>query len=234
MTCELVTPGPVEKIGFFTVDECFNPVYGVDAGYIDDCASIGAIEPQTEDTRPEFLLACPNGNIRAYVPPRTVTKTTDAAFNVPWLPIEFLASAGAVTPVVFNGEVVGYSDCDEAIKLIVAVWQELLGNDACGGGDLGAPSIVTLYALRDVRFTETGTKGTSDARYVIAGKTVKANLGSGPLPLFFDSSEPDEPAWPDECIQVCVKGTPFKSAAPPEECGLITTEEPDTPCTPAS
>lgn len=234
MVCELVTPGPVQKIALFTVDSCFNPVYGVDQGYVDDCATVGGIEPQTEDTRPEFLQACPNGDIRAYVPARTVTKTTDATFNFPWLPIEFLAANGAVTPIVFNGETVGYTDCDEAINLLAVVWQELLGNDACGGGDVGASSIVSIYAMRDVRFSETGTKGTSDFRYTVTGKTVKANVGSGPIPLFFDEGDPDTPAWPDSCIQVCVKGAVFKAAAPPDECGLITTVEPDDPCTPAS
>lgn len=231
MACELTTPGPVQKIGLFAVDECFNPIYGVDAGYVDDCATVGAVEPQTQDTREEFLKTCPNGDIRAYVPARTVTVTTDVTFNFPWLPVEWLAAAGAVTPVVFNGETVGYSDCDQAINLIAVVWQELLGNDACGGGQVGASSIATVYALRDVRFSQDGDVGTSDFNYTVVGRTQKANIGSGPLPLFFDSGTPETPAYPDECLEVCAKGTVFKAAAPPAECGTVDTVAPVEPCT---
>lgn len=234
MVCDLTTPGPVQSVALFTVDECFNPIYGADAGYVDDCATVGAIAPQTEDTRPEFLATCPNGDIRAYVPARTVTKTTDVSLNFKWLPIEFLAAAGATNPITFNGDVIGYSDCDNAVNLIAVVWQELLGNDACGGGDVGASSIVTVYALRDVRISEDGEKGTSAFNYQVTGKAIRANIGSGPIPLFFDESAPDEAAWPDACIEVCAKGAVFKAYTPPEECGLVTTVEPDDPCTPAS
>jgi hypothetical protein len=234
MVCELVTPGPVQKIGLFAVDECYNPIYGVDGGYIDDCATVGAVEPQTEDTRTEFLKACPNGDIRAYVPARTVTKSTDVTFNFAWLPVEWLAAAGAVTPIMFNGETVGYSDCDQAVNLIAVIWQELLGNEACGGGTVGASSIATVYALRDVRFSSDGDVGTSAFNYTVIGKAVRANIGSGPIPLFFDEGDPDEPAWPDDCIEVCAKGAVFKAAAPPVECGTVTTVEPETPCVTAS
>lgn len=234
MVCDLTTPGPIQKIGLFAVDECFNPVYGADAGYIDDCATPAEIAPQTEDTRAEFLKTCPNGDIRAYVPPRTVTKYTDVGFNFAWLPVEFLAAVGAVTPVVFNGETVGFSDCDEAVNMIAIVWQELLGSDDCGGGETGASSIATVYAIRDVRFSQSGTPGTSDFNYTVNGRTVRADIGSGPIPLFFDSGDDTEAAWPDTCLEVCAKGTVFKAYAPPEECGLIDTTEPPDPCTPAS
>lgn len=234
MACELVTPGPQQGVALFSVDDCYNPVYGTDAGYFDNCAQVGAIAPITADTRPEFLKTCPNGDIRAHVPARTVTTTTDVTFNFAWLPVEYLASIGASNPIVFNGETVGYSDCDNAVKLIAVVYQELLGNDACGGGVQGASSVVTVYALRDVRISSDGLPGSSDFNYTVIGKAVRANIGSGPIPLFFDEADPTEAAWPDDCIEVCAKGAVFKAFGPPEECGFITTVEPVDPCVTAS
>lgn len=234
MACELVTPGPQQGVALFSVDSCFNPVYGTDAGYFDNCAQVGAIAPITADTRPEFLKTCPNGDIRAYVPARTVTTTTDVTFNFAWLPIEFLAAIGAANPIVFNGETVGISDCDNAVNLIAVVYQELLGNDACGGGEQGASSVATVYALRDVRISSDGLPGSSDFNYTVIGKAVSANIGSGPIPLFFDEGDPTEAAWPDDCIEVCAKGAVFKAFGPPEECGFITTVEPVDPCVTAS
>lgn len=234
MVCELITPGPVQGVGLFAVDECYNPVYGTDAGYFDNCATVGAVEPQTADTREEFLKTCPNGDIRAYVPARTVVTTTDVTFNFAWLPIEFLAIVGAVEPVTFNGETVGYSDCDAQINLLAIVWQELLGNDACGGGEQGASSLATAYVLRDVRIASDGDFGTSGFNYTLTGRTVTANIGSGPIPLFFDSEDPEAAAWPTDCIPVCRKGTPFKAFGPPADCGIIDTEAPEDECVTAS
>lgn len=234
MVCEQITPGPVQGVLLFAVDDCFNPVYGTDAAYFDNCAMPGAVAPVTADTRAEFLKTCPNGDIRAYVPARTVTTTTDVPLNFAWLPIEFLAAIGATTPIVFNGETVGYSDCDEAIRLGALVFQELLGSDACGGGELGPQSVVTAYALRDVRISSDGDVGTSGFNYQLVGKAVSANIGSGPIPLFYDSGDPDEAAWPEDCIEVCAKGAVFKSFGPPAECGVITTVEPEDSCVTAS
>lgn len=234
MVCEQITPGPVQGVLLFAVDECYQPVYGADAAYFDNCAMPGAVTPVTADTRPEFLKTCPNGDIRAYVPARTVTTTTDVPLNFAWLPVEFLATVGAVTPIVFNGETVGYSDCDDAVKLGALVYQEALGEDACGGGEVGAQSIVTAYALRDVRISSDGDVGTSGFNYQIVGKAVRANIGSGPIPLFYDSGDPTEAAWPEDCIEVCAKGAVFKAFGPPEECGIIETETPADACVTAS
>lgn len=234
MACEQVTPGPQQGIMLFAVDECYQPDYGTDGAYFDNCAMVGAATPVTADTRAEFLKPCPNGDIRAYVPARTVTTTTDVQFNFAWLPIEFLASIGATEPITFNGEVVGYTDCDNAIKLGALVFQEALGADACGGGEVGAQSIVTAYALRDVRISSDGDVGTSGFNYTVLGKAVAANIGSGPVPLFYDSGDPDTAAWPDDCIQVCAKGAVFKAFGPPEECGSIDTVAPEDACVTSS
>lgn len=234
MTCDNVTPGPQQGILLFEVDSCYNPVYGTAGAYFDDCAMVGAANPVTADTRAEFLKTCPNGDIRAYVPARTVTTTTDVQFNFPWLPVDFLANVGAITPIMFNGEVVGWSDCDQAVKLGALVFQELLGSDACGGGEVGPQSIVTAYALRDVRFSHDGEPGTSAFNYTILGKAVSGNIGSGPVPLFYDSGDPDNAAYPDDCIEVCAKGAVFKAWGPPAECGSIDTVAPVDSCVTAS
>lgn len=234
MVCDLVTPGPVQGVLLFAVDECYNPVYGADAAYFDNCAMPGAVAPVTADTREEFLKTCPNGDIRVYVPARTVTTTTDVPLNFAWLPVEFLATIGVVSPIVFNGETVGYTDCDQAIKLGALVYQELLGSDECGGGQTGATSIVTAYALRDVRISSDGDVGTSGFNYQVVGKAVRANIGSGPIPLFYDSGDPSEAAWPEDCIEVCAKGAVFKAFGPPDECGIIETVEPVDACVTAS
>lgn len=234
MVCENVTPGIQQGVLLFAVDECYQPEYGTDGAYFDNCAMVGAATPVTADTRPEFLKTCPNGDIRAYVPARTVTTTTDVQFNFAWLPVEFLASVGATEPITFNGEVVGYTDCDNAIKLGAIVYQEALGSDACGGGEVGAQSIVTAYALRDVRISSDGDVGTSGFNYTVLGKAVAANIGSGPIPLFYDSGDPENAAWPEDCIQVCAKGAVFKAFGPPEECGSIDTVAPVDSCVTAS
>ena len=234
MVCEQITPGPQQGVALFAVDECFNPIYGIDMGYFDNCATVGELDIQTAETRAEFLKTCPNGDIRAYKPPRTVTKYTGVTFNFAWLPIEFLASVGASNPILFNGEVVGYTDCDNLVNLIAVVYQELLGSDSCGGGTPGAQSVATIYALSDVRISEDGDKGSSDFSYQLIGNSVRKNIGSGPLPLFFDEGDPETPAYPDACIETCAKGAVFKAWGPPAECGLITTVEPDEPCTTGS
>lgn len=234
MVCENVTPGPVQGVLLFAVDDCYQPVYGTDAAYYDDCATVGSLAPVTADTRPEFLKACPNGDIRAYKPPRTVTTYSDLQLNFAWLPIEFLAVNGVVTPITFNGETVGYTDCDQTIKLGAIVFQEALGSDACAGGEPGAASIATLYALSDTRISSDGDVGTSGFNYTVLGKTVAAEMGSGPIPLFYDSGAPDEAAWPEACIQACVKGAVFKSFGPPDECGIIDTVAPEDSCVAAS
>lgn len=234
MACELVTPGPQQGVLLFAVDDCFNPVYGTDAAYFDNCALVASATPVTADTRPEFLKACPNGDIRAYVPARTVTTTTDVVYNFAWLPIEFLATNGVVEPITFNGETVGYTDCDNAIRLGAITYQELLGSDACGGGETGPQSIATAWALRDVRISSDGEPGTSGFNYTVIGKAVAANIGSGPIPLFYDSGAPEEAAWPEDCIQVCAKGAVFKAFGPPDECGIIDTVAPVDACVTAS
>jgi hypothetical protein len=234
MVCDLVTPGPQQGILLFAVDSCYQPVYGTDAAYFDNCAMVGSFTPVTADTRAEFLKACPNGDIRAYVPARTVTTTGDLVLNFAWLPVEFLATNGVVEPITFGGETVGYTDCDQAINLGVIVYQEALGEDACAGGEPGAASIITAYALRDVRISSDGEVGTSAFNYTVIGKTVATNIGSGPIPLFYDSGDPTEAAWPESCIPVCAKGAVFKAFGPPEECGVIDTVEPDDACVTAS
>lgn len=234
MVCEQITPGPQQGIMLFAVDSCYQPEYGTDGAFFDNCALVGAATPVSADTRPEFLKTCPNGDIRAYVPARTVTTTTDVQFNFAWLPIEFLASVGATEPITFNGEVIGYTDCDAAVKLGALVFQEALGSDSCGGGEVGAQSIVTAYALRDVRISSDGDVGTSGFNYTVMGKAVAANIGSGPVPLFYDSGDPDEAAWPEDCIEVCAKGAVFKAFGPPEECGSIDTTAPVDSCVTAS
>lgn len=232
MVCDTETPGPVIAIALFAVDDCFNPIYGADTGFLDDCATVGAVEPQDAESRPEFAKYCPNGDVRAFVPARTVTKTTEVTFRFPKLPDEFLVAVGAADPVMFNGELVGINDCGNRVSMLALVWQERLGGDACSGEDPGAPAFVTPYALRDVRFTQDGTVGTSDFDYLIVGSTQRANIGSGPIPLFYDGT--DVPAWNDECLTVCVSPKPWRAALPPDECGLLTTVEPETPCTTGS
>lgn len=233
MACSNETPGPVISVGLFAVDDCFNPVYGADAGYIDDCATVGAVDPQTTTSRPAFEKFCPSGNVRAYVPERVVTTTTLTTFRFPKLPDEFLVAIGAVEPVMFNGELVGTNDCGARFNLLAYVWQERLGSDACDpNSETGAPTFVTPYALRDVRLSQDGDVGTSEFDYLVVGNTQRANIGSGSIPIFFDGT--DDPAWPDECLTLCVSPKPWRAASPPVECGIMDTVAPDDPCVTAS
>lgn len=232
MVCELITPGPVQGIGLFAVeDNCFTPAYGTDAGFFDNCATVGGNEPQESTAREAFEKYCPNGDVRAYLPERTVVTTSNVQLNFPWLPAEWLAAVDAFDPIMFDGEIVGGSPTGSQVNLLVLIWQELLGSDACSDTDGGPASIVTPWAVRDVRFSSDGDFGTSGFNYTLLGKTVDANIGSGPIPLFYDSGDPSEAAWPEDCIRVSKDGqTRFKAFGPPSECGVITTEAPDVPC----
>jgi hypothetical protein len=235
MACELLTPGPIQGVALFAVeDNCYTPVYGDDAGYFDSCATVNSIVPVVATSRPEFAKYCPNGNVRAYVPERQVVTTSDVILNYPWLPAEFLATVGAFNPIMFNGEVVGGSPTGEAVNLLALVWQELIGDDACTG-IAGAPSLVTPLALRDARFASDGDFGTSGFNYTIVAKTVDANIGSGPIPLFWDEGDTSEAAWPTDCIEITKDGqTRFKAFGPPEVCGVIDTVAPEDACVVAS
>lgn len=235
MTCELLTPGPVQGVGIFAVDDaCFTPTYGTDAGFYDDCATIGSIVPVTSVSRPAFEKYCPSGNVRGYVPERTVVTTADVVINYPWLPAEFLANVGAFNPIMFNGEIVGGSPTGDAVNLLAIVWQEIVGDGACTGIE-GAPSLLTPIALRDVRFASDGDFGTSGFNYTLVGKAVDANIGSGPIPLFWDSGDTSAAAWPEECIEVTKDGqTRFRGFGPPDECGVIDTVAPSEACTTGS
>lgn len=236
MACDLSTIGRITAIGLFAADDCLAPVYGPDMGYVDDCATLGGLSPEDEDTRNEFLRACPNGDIRAYVPARTVTKYVEASADFPVLPVEFLAGVGLVEPIMQGGEIVGWADCDTPINLIMVIWQEMI-SDTCGdSGAAGAPAFATVHALRDVRVTEDGDRGTPDHNFRLVGKSVRSGqLGSGPIPLFYDSDTPTVAVWPESCLPTCTaKGITFKAANPPVECGLMDTVAPPVPCVVAS
>lgn len=231
MVCELLTPGPVLGVGIFAVDDaCYTPTYGTDAGFYDNCANVNSVAPVVATSRPAFEKYCPNGDVRAYVPERTVVTTADVILTYPWLNAEFLTAVGAFNPIMFNGEVVGGSPTGDALNLLAIVWQELIGDDACTGVP-GAPALITPIALRDVRFASDGEFGTSGFNYTIVGKAVDANIGSGPIPLFWDEGDTSAAAWPTECIEITKDGqTRFKGFAPPEACGPIDTVAPPVAC----
>lgn len=228
MTCVPIL-GRLKAAAVFQLDDCMRPVYGTGTGYMDDCfAAFSSSDNMDEGT--EFTRRCSDGTILYYEPGEQSLQSVEVNLDFNAEPDNaFLASLGMVTPIT-NGEgpdnVIGFTRCTKgSANLLVVVWQEVLGSEACLD-DESDQWRVHLFPLRKARLTLEGDVGAEDSFFRITGVTAStANLGQGPIPLL--RGEDDDAIFPTNDMVAC-HHTVLTSgiAAPPEECGVVDTEEP--------
>lgn len=237
MAHECTTPdlGRIKKVGLFLLDDCLAPVYGVAAGFLDDCPA--AFESSDNvDAGEDFTRRCANGEIRRFI--KGVPSLQDIEVNVDfhWLDPDWISQAGGAQPIIHDGEVVGWSDCtSDRFNVAVVVWQEILGVDGCdpNSTDL-CKDYVRIYPLKNARVTEEGTVGGEDGVVRITGSTdASNNLGSGPVELFCEPLTGDA-AWATDCFPTGCHRFKFIGGPAPEGCGSFDTVEPPEPCVAAS
>lgn len=235
MVCTTPDLGRIKKIALFLLDECMAPIYGAGTGYIDDCPA-GIETSDNIDDGEEFTRRCANGQIKRFIPGEKSLQSIEVNTDFHWLDPEFVAMAGGAQPIIHGGEVIGWSDCTrDKFNVLVVVWQEILGDSSCdeSPGTPGA-DFVRLYPLRGARLTEDGDIGSEENVIRLTGETVDSHsLGAGPIPLARDSVTGD-PEFFTDCLPSGCQRFRFVGALAPEDCGIIDTEEPPIPCTPAS
>ena len=234
MVCETPDLGRIKSVGLFLLDDCMAPVVGTAAGYLDDCPA--AIETSDDiDDGEDFTRRCANGSVKRFLPGIRTLNSIEVNVDFHWLDPEWIAAAGGASPILFDGETVGWSDgTNDKFNVLVVVWQEILGGDVCAGDDEGCNDYIRMYPLKGAMLTEDGDIGSEDNVFRITGNTVDtAQLGSGPIELFCDPDTGDA-AWATDCFPTGQHRYKFIGGAAPETCGAVDTEEPPDPCTPAS
>lgn len=233
--CATGTPdlGRIKAVGLFLLDDCLAPVYADSAGYWDDCPA-GVEASDDIDDGEDFTRRCADGSIKRYLPGVKSLQDIEVNVDFHWLDPEWVAQAQGAEPIVFNGEVVGWSDgTTDRFNVLVVVVQEILGGDVCAD-DGSCNNYWRLYPIKGARITEDGDLGSEDNVIRLTGNTfASSNLGSGPIPMFCDP-DTGEATWPDTCFTQNQHRYRFIGGPPPEVCGVIDTEEPVDPCTPAS
>lgn len=224
--------GRIREIGLFLLDDCLRPIYGPGAGYIDQCPA-GLSTSDTIDEGEEFTKRCTDGSIRIQIPGVQTLTGIEVNADFEWIPPEFVAAAGGASPIIHNGETIGWSDCTRStFNVAVVVWQEIVGGDACdpNAPDSGCERWVRVYPVKGARMTEDGDPGSEDNVIRLTGNTLAQNaLGSGPIPLACDETT-GEAQWLTDCLPSGCHRYQFIGAAPPDVCGVVDTVEPPTPC----
>lgn len=220
--CDTPDLGRIKKIGLFLADDCLNPIYGADAGYLDDCPANFESSDNVDDGE-EFTRRCADGSIKRYVPGVKSLQSIEVNVDLHWLDPDWIAQAGGATAIEHNGEVVGWADgTSDRFNVIVVVWQEILGE--CGDGATG--DFVRIYPVKGAKISEEGTPGSEDNYVRITGDTTNSNaVGLGPIPLALDSVTGDS-EWLSDELPGNQHRYRFVGAAAPDECGAITTVDP--------
>lgn len=221
--------GRLKTAAIFQLDECMRPIYDTMGGYVDDCfAAFSTSDNMDEGT--SFTRRCADGTILYHEDGEQSLQSVTVNLDLNAEPDdEWMALVGLVQPVENDGEVIGWTRCTKAsANLLVAVWQEVLGLEACEGATTDGAWRLHLFPLKNARVTFEGNIGAEDGYVRITGNTVgEANIGQGPIP--FLQGDPD-PVFPDTSLAVCHHTLLTNDvAAPPEECGVIETEPPPPP-----
>lgn len=221
--------GRLKTAGIFILDDCMRPVYGEDTGYLDDC--FGAFSSSDNmDEGESFTRRCADGTILYNEEGEQSLQSVEVNLDLNAEPPEsFLAEVGLVKPIMNGLTPIGFTRCTKAsANLLIVVWQEILGADACDEGATEGGWRVHLFPIRKARLTIEGDLGAEDSYMRITGTTSpEANLGQGPIPLLAGPTPPGTPIFPTDDMIVC-HHTILTSgvAAPPDECGLIDTVAP--------
>lgn len=221
---DCVTPdlGRIKKVGLFLADDCLNPLYGADAGYLDDCPAAFETSDSVDDGE-DFTRRCADGSIKRYIPGKKSLQSIEVNVDLHWLDPAWISQAGGATAIEHDGEVIGWADGkSDRVNVIVVVWQEILGE--CGDGASG--DFVRIYPVKDATVTEEGTPGSEDNYVRITGETTDShNLGFGPLPLALDTVTGDA-EWFTDPLPDGTHRFRFVGAAAPDGCGAIATVDP--------
>lgn len=221
---ECITPdlGRIKKIGLFLADDCLNPVYGPDAGYLDDCPAAVETSDNVDDGE-DFTRRCADGSIKRYVAGVKSLQSIEVNVDMHWLDPEWIAAAGGATAIENDGEVIGWADgTSDRFNVIVVIWQEILGE--CGDGSTG--DFVRIYPVKGATISEEGAPGAEDNFVRITGTTTDSNdLGLGPVPLAKDPITGDS-EWLTDDLPTNQHRFRFVGASAPEGCGAITTVDP--------
>lgn len=236
--CETPDLGRIKTVGVFLLDDCMAPIWGPDAGFIDNCPAAVETTDNIDEGVP-FLKRCPDGTIRRYLPGKKSMQSIAVNMDFNWLTPSWVAQAGGAEPVIHDGTIIGWGDATRsAFNVLFVIWQEILGGDVCTDENL-CNDFVRLYPVKDARMTEFGAIGSAENVIRITGETVSAHsLGNGPLPLACDP-DTGEAAWLSNCLASGVHRYRFVGGPAPAidgepECGPFETVEPETPCIPAS
>lgn len=220
--CTTPDLGRIKKVGLFLADDCLNPVYGADAGYLDDCPAAFESSDNVDDGE-EFTRRCADGSIKRYVPGVKSLQSIEVNVDLHWLSPEWIVQAGGATAIEHDGETIGWADgTSDRFNVIVVIWQEVLGE--CGG--TVTQDFVRIYPVKGATITEEGTPGSEDNYIRITGNTTDShNLGRGPIQL---ASDPITGAaeWLSEDLEDGTHRFRFLGAPAPTGCGAITTVDP--------
>lgn len=220
--CQTPDLGRIKKIGLFLADDCLTPIYGANAGYLDDCPAAFETSDNVDDGE-EFTRRCADGSIKRYIPGVKSLQSIEVNVDLHWLDPEWIAEAGGATGIEHDGEIVGWADgVSDRFNVIVIVWQEILGE--CGGGVTG--DFVRIYPVKGATVTEEGTPGSEDNYVRITGQTSDSNnLGVGPIELALDTVSGDA-EWLSEALEDGNHRFRFIGAPAPDGCGAVATVDP--------
>lgn len=228
MACSPIL-GRLKTAGIFRLDNCMKPIYDPEGGYIDDCFAAFSTSDNMDEGE-SFTRRCADGTILYTDAGEQSLESVEVNLDLNGEPdIEWLAAVGLVTPIYTatgpDAPVNGYTRCTKSsANLLIAIWQEVLGDtcdeEAAGGWRLH------LFPLKKARLTFEGDIGAEDGFIRITGVTsATANLEKGPIP--FLAGVP-APLYPTVDLEVCHHTVLTNQVAPPpDECGVIPTEEPD-------
>lgn len=224
--------GRLKTAGVFILDDCMRPIYGEGVGYLDDCFAAFSTSDNMDDGE-SFTRRCADGTILYQEEGEQSLTSVEVNLDLNAEPAEeWMAQAGLVTPVMNGTDVIGWTRCTKSsANLLVIVWQEVLGADACAEGETAGGWRLHMFPLRKARLTLEGDIGAEDGYIRITGNTSpEANLGEGPIPLLAGATPADPPVFPTNDLVVCHHTALTADVAPPpDQCGVIDTTAPPAP-----
>lgn len=217
--------GRLKSAALFRLDECMRPVYDPDGGYVDDCfAALSTSDNMNEGEA--FTRNCADGSILYHEDGKNELQSVTVDLDLNAEPdADWMAVVGLSQPIENDGQIVGWTRCTSAnANLLVGIWQEVLGSDACDEEGGGGGWRLHLYALKNARITFEGNLGAQDAYVRVTGNTVpNANLGKGPIPFLAGQT----PAFFEDDLLVCHHTILTNGVVgPPSSCGVIATTAP--------
>jgi len=221
--------GRLKTAAIFPLDDCMRPVYGTGVGYVDDCFAAFSTSDNMDDGE-SFTRRCADGTILYQEEGEQSLTSVEVNLDLNAEPAEeWMAQVGLVTPVLNGTETIGWTRCTKSsANLLVVVWQEVLGADACEEGSTAGAWRLHMFPLRKARLTLEGDIGAEDGYIRITGNTApEVNVGRGPIPLLTGTLPADPAVFPSNDMLVCHHtALTHGVAAPPDDCGVITTQAP--------